>query len=144
MKLPHAEAGGAGQAVSPPRQYHVVDEGVIRRHVGISQDPAIMPSQLRHMADRAEREESLTVRVIPFTAGAHPGLSGPFTLLEFDGSLPDLLYLDAGRDVSLITGSDPRIGAVRGRLRGPAGNRAARRRVDRTHQAGGRGHVLIR
>jgi transcriptional regulator with XRE-family HTH domain len=95
---------------TPPRQYHVVDEAVIRRHVGISQDPAIMPAQLRHIADRAEREESLTLRVIPFNAGAHPGLSGPFTLLEFDGAMPDLLYLDAGREATLITGSDPRIG----------------------------------
>jgi transcriptional regulator with XRE-family HTH domain len=95
---------------TPPRQYYVVDEAVIRRHVGISQDPAIMPAQLRHIADRAEHEESVTVRVIPFNAGAHPGLSGPFTLLEFDGPMPDLLYLDAGREVSLITGSDPRIG----------------------------------
>jgi hypothetical protein len=94
----------------PPRQYYVVDEAVIRRHVGISQDPAIMPAQLRHMANRAEREESLTIRVIPFKAGAHPGLSGPFTLLEFDGSMPDILYLDAGRESSLITGSDSRIG----------------------------------
>jgi transcriptional regulator with XRE-family HTH domain len=94
----------------PPRQYYVVDEAVIRRHVGISQDPAIMPAQLRHIADRAESEESLTVRVIPFRAGAHPGLSGPFTLLEFDGSMPDILYLDAGRESSLITGSDSRIG----------------------------------
>ena len=95
---------------APPRQYHVIDEGVIRRHVGIRHDPAIMPNQLRHIARRAELEESLTVRVIPFSAGAHPGLSGPFTLLEFDGSLPDLLYLDSGREQSLITGSDPRIG----------------------------------
>jgi transcriptional regulator with XRE-family HTH domain len=94
----------------PPRQYYVVDEAVIRRHVGISQDPAIMPAQLRHIADRAEREESLTVRVILFKAGAHPGLSGPFTLLEFDGSMPDILYLDAGRESSLFTGSDSRIG----------------------------------
>jgi transcriptional regulator with XRE-family HTH domain len=94
----------------PPRQYHVIDEGVIRRRVGISQDPAIMPNQLRHMADRAEHEEWLTVRVIPFKAGAHPGLSGPFTLLEFDGSMSDLLYLDSGRDMSLFTGGDPRIG----------------------------------
>jgi transcriptional regulator with XRE-family HTH domain len=94
----------------PPRQYYVVDEAVIRRHVGISQDPAIMPAQLRHIADRAEREESLTIRVIPFKAGAHPGLSGPFTLLEFEGSMPDILYLDAGRESSLITGSDSRIG----------------------------------
>lgn len=96
---------------SPPRQYHVVDEGVIRRHVGIKQDPAIMPNQLRHIADRVENEETLTVRVVPFSAGAYPGLSGPFTLLEFDGAMPDLLYLEAGREASLITGTDPRIGA---------------------------------
>jgi transcriptional regulator with XRE-family HTH domain len=95
----------------PPRQYHVVDEAVIRRHVGISQDPAIMPNQLRLIADRAESEEALTVRVVPFSVGAYPGLSGPFTLLEFDGAMPDLLYLDAGREVSLITGTDSRIGA---------------------------------
>jgi transcriptional regulator with XRE-family HTH domain len=95
---------------SPPRQYHVVDEAVIRRHVGVSQDPAIMPDQLRHIADRAESEETLTVRVVPFRVGAYPGLSGPFTLLEFDGAMADLLYLDAGREVSLITGNDPRIG----------------------------------
>ena len=93
----------------PPRQYHVIDEAVIRRHVGISQDPAIMPQQLLHIAERAQAEELLTVRVIPFTAGAHRGLSGPFTLLEFDGPMPDLLYLDAGRELALITGSDPRI-----------------------------------
>jgi transcriptional regulator with XRE-family HTH domain len=96
---------------NPPRQYHVIDEAVIRRHVGISQDPAIMPNQLRHIADRTEGEELLTVRVVPFRVGAYPGLSGPFTLLEFEGAMPDLLYLDAGREVSLITGSDPRIGA---------------------------------
>ena|ERR1700733_3714672 len=93
-----------------PRLYFVVDEAVIRRHVGISQDPGIMPAQLRYIAERSEHDESVTVRVIPFTAGAHPGLSGPFSLLEFDGAMPDLLYLDAGREATLITGSDPRIG----------------------------------
>jgi len=36
-----------------PRQYYVVDEAVIRRHVGIAKDPDIMPSQLREIADRA-------------------------------------------------------------------------------------------
>jgi transcriptional regulator with XRE-family HTH domain len=95
---------------TPPRQYFVVDEAVVRRHVGISQDPGIMPAQLRNIAERSERDASLTFRVIPFTAGAHPGLSGPFSLLEFEGAMPDLLYLDAGREAYLITGTDPRIG----------------------------------
>src|SRR6202034_4665532 len=80
-----------------PRQYYVVDEAAIRRHVGISKDPAIMPHQLRHIADVAEQDDLITVRVIPFTAGAHRGFSGPFTLLDFDGGLPDVLYIDAGR-----------------------------------------------
>jgi hypothetical protein len=94
---------------APPRQYYVIDEAVIRRHVGIRLDPAIMPRQLLHIAERAQTEELITVRVIPFDTGAHRGLSGPFTLLEFDGPMPDLLYLDAGREATLITGTDPRI-----------------------------------
>ncbi len=92
----------------PPRRYYVMDEAVIRRHVGISKDPAIMPGQLRSIADKAERDESVTVRVIPFAAGAHRGLFGPFTLLEFDGGLPDVLYLDVGRGefASMVSGGD--------------------------------------
>jgi transcriptional regulator with XRE-family HTH domain len=94
-----------------PRQYYVVDEAVIRRHVGIAKSPDIMPAQLRHIADRVEQDELVTVRVIPFSAGAHRGLYGPFTLLEFDGGLPDLLYIDAGRGefASMVTGDDPRV-----------------------------------
>jgi uncharacterized protein DUF5753/helix-turn-helix protein len=81
----------------PPRQLFVLDEAVIRRHVGISHDPAIMPDQLRSIARRAEQDTLVTVRVIPFTAGAHPGLFGPFTLLGFGEELPDILYRDPGR-----------------------------------------------
>lgn len=98
-----------------PRQYYVVDEAVIRRHVGIAKDPDIMPAQLREIADRAEQDDLVTVRVIPFEAGAHRGLYGPFTLLEFDGGLPDLLYIDAGRGefASMVHGEDPRIAEYR-------------------------------
>jgi transcriptional regulator with XRE-family HTH domain len=98
-----------------PRQYYVVDEAVIRRHVGIAKDPAIMPEQLRIVADEAERDDLVTVRVIPFKAGAHRGLYGPFTLLEFDGGLPDVLYIDAGRGefASMVMGDDPRVAEYR-------------------------------
>jgi hypothetical protein len=88
---------------------------VIRRHVGISKDPAIMPDQLRYMADKAEREDLVTLRVMPFEAGAHRGLSGPFTLLEFDGGLPDVLYIDAGREafLNITSGNDSKIAEYR-------------------------------
>jgi transcriptional regulator with XRE-family HTH domain len=94
----------------PPRESYVIDEAVIRRHVGINKDPAIMPNQLRHIADLAESGDRVTVRVIPFTAGAHVGMFGPFTLLEFDGDLSDVLYLEWRRAVAaLVTGEDPQI-----------------------------------
>jgi transcriptional regulator with XRE-family HTH domain len=99
------------QRESRPRQYFVVDEAVIRRHIGISKDPAIMPAQLRSVADRAEQDDLVTLRVIPFGKGAHRGLYGPFTLLEFDGGLPDILYIDAGRAefANTVAGDDPRV-----------------------------------
>jgi transcriptional regulator with XRE-family HTH domain len=91
----------------PPHQTYVLDEAVIRRHVGIHKDPAIMPAQLQHIVDRARSDDLITIRVILFEAGAHAGLSGPFTLLGFDGGLPDILYLDAGRGaISMIIGSE--------------------------------------
>jgi transcriptional regulator with XRE-family HTH domain len=96
------------QRADPPRQFYVLDEAVIRRHVGTKSDPMIMPNQLRHIADQATGNELITVRLIPFSAGEHPALGGTFTILGFDGGLPDLLYLDTGRgEVAEITGDDP-------------------------------------
>ena len=89
-----------------PRQYYIMDEAVIRRHVGVAKDPAIMPDQLRRIAHIAEQDDLVTIRVVPFAAGAHRGLYGPFTVLEFDGGLPDVLYIDVGRGefASMIMG----------------------------------------
>jgi transcriptional regulator with XRE-family HTH domain len=95
------------QRLTPPRQYFVLDEGVIRRHVGIRRNRAIMPNQLRSIADRAERDHLITVRVIPFEAGAHPGLIDSFTLLEFEAGLPDILFFDANRSALMVSGDDP-------------------------------------
>jgi transcriptional regulator with XRE-family HTH domain len=90
-----------------PHQHYVLDEAVIRRHVGIQKDPAIMPNQLMHIVARAQEDDRIKVRVIPFRAGEHAGLSGPFTLLDFEGGLPDILYLDAGRGaIELISNDD--------------------------------------
>jgi transcriptional regulator with XRE-family HTH domain len=92
----------------PPELLFVIDEAVIRRHVGLKTDPAIMPNQLRHIADRAEGEEQLTVRVIPFDVGEHPGQFGPFTLLKFAGKMPEILFLDAGLGgVTMVPGDEP-------------------------------------
>lgn len=79
----------------PPRQYYVLDEAAIRRHVGVRVDPQIMPDQLHHVADIAESDSLVTIRVVPFAVGAHAGLSGSFTLMEFDGAAADLLFIES-------------------------------------------------
>jgi transcriptional regulator with XRE-family HTH domain len=95
-----------------PRQDFVIDELVIRRHAGIKTNPAIMPNQLCRMADRAEQDKLVTVRVIPFNADAHPGSFGPFTLLDFECGLPEVLYSDAGRgEFTIASGDDPNVSA---------------------------------
>ncbi len=98
------------QRADPPHRYFLLDEAVIRRYVGIDEDRSIMPAQLRYLADVAEGNELTTIRVVPFRAGVHAGLSGPFTLLEFDGGLPDLLYLDMGQgELATTTNDGPRV-----------------------------------
>jgi len=73
--------------------------------VGSGSDPKLMPAQLRHLVDLSSRPY-LTVQVIPFSAGAHFGLKGPFTLLSFDNELGDVLFFESARRGDL-TLADP-------------------------------------
>jgi transcriptional regulator with XRE-family HTH domain len=61
------------------RYLAVADEMALRRVIG---GPATLRRQLRHLADLAERP-NITVLVRPFASGAHRGLSGAFTVLDF-------------------------------------------------------------
>lgn len=63
----------------PPRLHVVVNEAVLRRHVG---GAAVMREQLRHLGEMATRP-NITVQVLPFSAGAHPAMTGSFIVLNF-------------------------------------------------------------
>lgn len=94
------------QHPDPPYRHFVLDEAVIRRHIGIRTDPAIMPGQLRSIADWTESDDRLTVQIVPFEVGEHAGLQGAFTLMEFGESLPAVLGLDPGRG-PIVLEQDP-------------------------------------
>ncbi|MEV6638251.1 helix-turn-helix transcriptional regulator [Actinoplanes sp. NPDC051470] len=64
---------------SSPRFHAVVDEAVLYRVVG---GPDVMRGQIEHLIKLSE-ESHVSLRVIPFTAGAHIGMNGGFTILEF-------------------------------------------------------------
>lgn len=67
----------------PLRLWAVMDEAAMRRPVT---GPQTMREQMRHLLELA-RLPKVTLQVIPFSSGAHPGTAGAFSLLEF--SHPD-------------------------------------------------------
>jgi transcriptional regulator with XRE-family HTH domain len=75
----------------PPALWVVLDEAVLHRLVGGRQ---VMRAQLQRLAD-AVTLPSVTVQVLPFGAGAHPGLDGPFTIIGFpDRADRDVVYIE--------------------------------------------------
>ncbi|MGW6862493.1 Scr1 family TA system antitoxin-like transcriptional regulator [Streptomyces xanthophaeus] len=61
------------------RLWVVLDESALRRMVG---SPQIMREQLEFL-NRLGAQPHITVQVLPHTAGAHAGLSGQFSILDF-------------------------------------------------------------
>ncbi|MBO3738628.1 helix-turn-helix domain-containing protein [Actinoplanes flavus] len=75
------------RAHEPPDVRVVLDEAAVRRAVGGRE---VMREQLHHLSEVASGGKC-DVRIIPFSAGAHSGLTNGFTILEFGNltSLPD-------------------------------------------------------
>ena len=69
----------------------VINEGALRRMVG---DPAVLRVQLAHLITMVDLQ-NVVIRVLPFTVGEHPGMHGPFAVLEFpDPDDPHVVHLD--------------------------------------------------
>ncbi|MFJ1794721.1 helix-turn-helix domain-containing protein [Kitasatospora griseola] len=87
----------------------VVDEAVLRRQVG---GPQVMAAQLYQLVELGERP-NINLQVIPFSNGAHPGMTGTFSLMEFPESADSTvvyfegvtsdLYLEKEADVRRYT-----------------------------------------
>jgi transcriptional regulator with XRE-family HTH domain len=77
---------------NPLQLWAVMDEAAIRRLVG---DRTIMKGQLSRLRELAALP-NVTLQVIPYDAGAHPGMLGSFVIMEFpDPADQSLVYLDS-------------------------------------------------
>lgn len=70
------------QSGDPPYLWSLIDESALRRIVG---GGGVMREQLSKILEVAATPH-VTMQIVPFDAGAHPGLDNTFTLLEFDSS----------------------------------------------------------
>jgi transcriptional regulator with XRE-family HTH domain len=81
------------RADDPVRVWSVLDEAVLHRQVGGAD---VMREQLERLVKLAERP-NVDIQVLPFTAGAHAGTEGAFTLLTFPPELdsdPGAVYVE--------------------------------------------------
>ncbi|MGH3815249.1 MAG: helix-turn-helix domain-containing protein [Pseudonocardiaceae bacterium] len=68
----------------------VLSEAVFHRQVG---GPEVMREQVARLREAASRP-NITVQVLPFSVGAHPGMTGPFTMLRFAERSMDVVFVE--------------------------------------------------
>lgn len=75
----------------PLELWVVMEESALRRPVG---GKDVMTAQLRHLAE-ATALPNVTLQIMPTAKGAHPALSGAFSLLEFEPHTPTVVYVNS-------------------------------------------------
>ncbi|MEV6735337.1 MULTISPECIES: Scr1 family TA system antitoxin-like transcriptional regulator [unclassified Streptomyces] len=76
---------------NPLHLWAVLDESALRRVVGSRE---VMRKQLDHLT-HLSAQPHITMQVLPHGVGAHPGVSGQFSLLEFaDATDASVVYLE--------------------------------------------------
>jgi transcriptional regulator with XRE-family HTH domain len=74
-----------------PQLWVVIDEAALRRPVGSRE---IVRGQLEHLIEVADHP-AVTLQIMPFSAGAHSAMGGPFTILRFaEPDLADVVYIE--------------------------------------------------
>lgn len=78
-----------------PTMHFILDEAAVWRRIG-PEDTMI--HQLEHLLAMS-RHEKITLQILPFSRGEHPGLRGPFAVLEFpaESGLDPMLYVENAR-----------------------------------------------
>ncbi|WP_158566715.1 helix-turn-helix domain-containing protein [Actinomadura craniellae] len=84
----------------PPLLWVLLFEGLLDIPVG---GPEIMRAQLAHLLEMSERR-NVSIRVVPKTAPAHPGLDGAFMLLSVDNT--EVAYVEAPEGGRLVVSAE--------------------------------------
>jgi hypothetical protein len=96
-----------------PLMFFIMDEAAVRHLVG---GRAAMRRQIERLLEVSDMP-AVTIEVVPFTAGANPGLQGPFMLFEFpDAADDDALYLEYPDDIKIRRDNQEEISSFRDRF----------------------------
>jgi transcriptional regulator with XRE-family HTH domain len=74
----------------PLNLWSILDEAALHRFIG---GPAVMEEQLKQLIDTSQMR-NVTIQVVPYSVGAHPGLDSTFNILEFAAGVPTIVYIE--------------------------------------------------
>ena len=98
IRMKRQERLGRGLALSV-----VLDESVLQRLIG---GPDVLNRQLESLA-RSSRSPGVSLRILPFSAGAHPGHSGEFQVLSIPhDEVSDIVHLESLTGYTMLDRED--------------------------------------
>ncbi|GAA1072781.1 helix-turn-helix domain-containing protein [Nocardiopsis metallicus] len=78
----------------PPNEVYIIDESVLRRHVGKGKDPKIMPRQIEYIKALTQNK-NIRLHIIPQNSDWTFGMYSSFTILAFADELEDILFKES-------------------------------------------------
>ncbi|MFC3999598.1 helix-turn-helix domain-containing protein [Nocardiopsis sediminis] len=82
-------------AENPPDVWAVIEEHALQR---LADAPEVMREQIDHLVDLADSSSSVTIQVLPTSAGVHAGAMGPFVIMDFPDPASPVVYLETFTD----------------------------------------------
>lgn len=82
----------------------IIGEEALYRWIG---GPGVMRRQLEHLLEFG-RKENVSIRILPFTAGSHPGLRSPFVMIRRRETDDEVLFVESVNGDQIIQ-DDPEL-----------------------------------
>jgi transcriptional regulator with XRE-family HTH domain len=80
----------------PPELWAIIDEHALRLLGG--NHPDFGRKQIDHLIEWAEEPNSVTIQVLPTSAGLHAGMGGPFVILDYQDPGETTVFLETDTD----------------------------------------------
>lgn len=79
---------------NPPDVWAIIHESAL---LMLRATPDLFDSQVARLVDLAETPNSVTLQILPVSAGLHAGMGGPFSILDYE-SAQSLVFLETNTD----------------------------------------------
>jgi transcriptional regulator with XRE-family HTH domain len=80
----------------PPEVWAIIHEAALL--LARSAGPDLFREQLDRLIRLAEEPTSVTIQILPFQAGFHPGMGGPFVIMDYEDDAQSIAFLETNTD----------------------------------------------